>query len=78
MYCDENDADLLMMDELKGRRVAKQMNIKVIGTLGILQLANEKQLLSGADFRICIDTLRSNSRHISEELIQEVLKHIKE
>ena len=78
VYCDENAVDLLMMDELKGRRVAKQMNIRVIGTLGILQLANEKNLLSGADVRACMDSLRSNSRHISEELIQEVLKHIKE
>ena len=67
-----------MKDELKGRRVAKQMNIRVIGTLGILQLANEKNFLSGADVRACMDSLRSNSRHISEELIQEVLKHIKE
>ncbi len=67
-----------MMDEVKGRRVAKQMNIKVIGTLGILQLANEKELLSGCDVRDCIDTLRSSSRHISEELIQMVMDHIKE
>lgn len=78
VYSDENGADLLMMDEVKGRRVAKQMNIRVIGTLGILQLANEKKLLSGADVRACMDALRSNSRHISEELVQVVLKNIKE
>ena len=54
------------------------MNIRVIGTLGILQLANEKKLLSGTDVRACMDALRSNSRHISEELIQAVLKNIKE
>ncbi len=78
IYSDENSADLLMMDEVKGRRVAKQMNIKVIGTLGILQLANEKELLSGSDVRDCIDALRSSSRHISEELIQMVMDHIKE
>ena len=78
VYSDENAADLLMMDEVKGRRVAKQMNIRVIGRLGILQLANEKNLLSGADVRACMDSLRSNSRHISEELIQMVLNNIKE
>lgn len=78
VYSDENGVDLLMMDEVKGRRVAKQMNIRIIGTLGILQLAYEKKLLTGTDVKDCMDALRSNSRHISEELIRAVLDHIRE
>ena len=78
VYSDENDADLLMMDESRGRQVAKQMSIRVIGTLGILQLANEKGLLSGREVRHCIEVLKKNERHISDELIEMVLKNIKD
>ena len=78
LYSDENSADLLMMDEIKGRQVAKQMNIRVIGTLGILQLANEKGLLSGNDVRHTLEVLKTNERHISDELIELVLKNLKD
>lgn len=78
IYSDENGADLLMMDEAKGRQVAKQMNIRIIGTLGILQLANEKGLLTGEDVRHCIQVLKANERHISDELIELVLQNIRD
>ncbi len=78
IYSDESGADLLMMDEAKGRQVAKQMNIRIIGTLGILQLANEKGLLTGNDVRHCIDVLKENERHISDNLIEKVMENIKD
>ena len=78
LYSDENHADLLMMDENKGRKVAKQLNIRVIGTLGILQLANAKGLMSGLDVRHCIEALKANQRHISDELIKRTLETITE
>lgn len=78
IYSDEHKADLLMMDEAKGRSVAKQMNIRVIGTLGILQLANENGLMTGEDVRHCIMVLKANQRHISDQLVEMVLKSLKE
>ena len=77
LYADESKADLLMMDEAKGRSVAKQMNIRVIGTPGILQLANAKGLMSGPEVRHCVDVLRINGRHISEELIERLMETVK-
>ena len=41
MY-DEQKADLLLMDEHKGRSVAKQLNVRHIGTVGVLLLAYDK------------------------------------
>ena len=54
------------------------MNIRVIGTLGILKLANEKGLLSGNDVRHTLEVLKTNERHISDELIELVLKNLKD
>lgn len=58
----ETDNSLLMLDEKKGRRIAQELNLKIIGTLGIILLAKEKGLinsiadllakLESADFRI--------------------------
>ena len=64
IYSDENAADILLMDEVKGRQVAKRMNIRVIGTLGILQLANAKGLMTGNEVRHTLEILKASQRHI--------------
>ena len=48
MY-DEKNADLLLMDERKGRSVAKQLREKYIGTAGILMLAYDKGHIGQAE-----------------------------
>ena len=36
---DEMNADILLMDEMKGRKVSEEMGIKVMGTIGVLMVA---------------------------------------
>ena len=36
IYADEAKADLLLMDEVAGRKVAKNMSLPMIGTVGII------------------------------------------
>ena len=36
VYADENKADILLMDEEAGRRVARNMNLPIAGSIGIL------------------------------------------
>ena len=58
----ETENSLLIIDEKKGRRIAQELNLKIIGTLGVVLRAKEKGLinavgdlltkLENADFRI--------------------------
>jgi len=41
----EKNADYLLIDERKGRKIAKYHNVKIIGTLGLLLLAKQNGLL---------------------------------
>lgn len=75
MY-DEQKADLLLMDEHKGRHVAKQLGVRHIGTVGILMLAYDKNLIQAEEVVNCIDSMLANGIRLDKKICNIVMNHI--
>lgn len=73
---DDLHADFLLMDEVKGRKIATQMGIRIMGTVGVLLLAYESGILNEEDIKSAIELLRGTGRHISKNLFEQLLDKI--
>ncbi|PIE79086.1 MAG: DUF3368 domain-containing protein [Candidatus Delongbacteria bacterium] len=68
----EENADLVIIDELLGRRYAKQMNINLTGTIGILLKAKSKGIIPSV--KELLFELREKGSWINPKLIMKILK----
>lgn len=68
----EEESPLLIIDELKGRKVAKELGIKYTGTLGVISAA---KITGKIDLvKPIIDKIKATDFRVSEELLAKVLK----
>jgi predicted nucleic acid-binding protein len=67
----ETKADTLLIDEKKGRNIAKSLNINVTGSMGILLSAKKKGLIQ--QIKPSIEILRNTAIHMSDTLFTLVL-----
>lgn len=78
VLADNIKADLLLMDEAKGRDVAEQMGIKIMGTIGLLMASYQNGNIDANDIRKCVEVLRNSGRYIGEKYLQMLLDRIKD
>jgi predicted nucleic acid-binding protein len=62
-------ADLLLIDEKLGRRIAKKRGIVTSGTLGIIKCASEKKLINLEE---TISNLQKTSFRFSSKLLDRI------
>ena len=64
-------ADLLLIDDVRGRKAARDRRIPITGTIGVLELAAAQRLL---DLQDAFARLKSTDFWISPQLLDERLK----
>ena len=67
----EEDSPLLVIDELKGRKIARELKIDYTGTLGVIGAAKTKGEI--ASVKPIIDKIRNTNFRVSEILLKKIL-----
>ena len=68
----EIDNATLIIDEIKGRKIAQSLNIEIIGTIGIILLAEKRGLIS--DVLGTILRLANKGFRLSDNLINKIIE----
>lgn len=68
----EMEEPLLLLDDLKARKLANKLNLKFTGTLGVINKAKQIGVINKV--KPIIDKLLSTNFRISENIINELLK----
>ncbi len=69
----EQKADLLLLDDLAGRRAAAMYEVNVMGTLGFLKVMQKKGRIK--NLKSVLDALKKQGFWMSAELYKKMLEH---
>jgi predicted nucleic acid-binding protein len=63
----------LLLDDLKARKLAIRLNLKITGALGIIHKAKQEGLIEKV--KPLIDKLLDTNFRVSEKIIEEILRN---
>ena len=69
----ENDDIVIILDDLKARKIAQKLNLKITGTIGVLIKARKRNIITSA--REVLEQLKNKGFRISDEIENEFLKY---
>lgn len=72
MLCKEMEADFLLIDDRKARRIAETLGISCVGTLGVLVAAKNKGLIT--ELRPLFSAFITSGRYYSLPLLNTLLE----
>ncbi len=73
ILADELKSNVLVIDEKKGRKVAKKLGITITGTIGILIQAYNEKMISEIEIKSYLYQLKNNNIRLSDSLIQQAI-----
>ena len=76
ILAEELGADVLLMDEKKGRLVAKQMGNQITGTLGVIVNAYDEGLVTSEIALVCFQQLKDSGIRISSSLHKSLIDRV--
>lgn len=72
----EKKADILLIDERKGRGIAKKMSVDYIGTAGILMLAFDEGVVTAKEIKETLKILLACDIRLSRKLCNKILDYV--
>lgn len=69
----ETDDIVIILDDLKARKLAQKLNLKITGTIGVLVKARKRNIITST--QEVLNRLRNESFRISNEIEKEFLKY---
>ena len=76
VYAESSAANILLMDERKGRLIASSMGLPVMGSIGVLREAHAAGLIDTDEFRSAIEQMQDAGIRLSERLIQSIMDEL--
>jgi len=69
----ETDDIVIILDDLKARKLAQKLNLKITGTIGVLVKARKRNIITST--QEVLNKLRNEGFRISDEIEKEFLKY---
>jgi len=68
--------NILIIDDLKGRKMARRLNLKIIGTLGLLKAMKLRGIIR--EVKPFIERLKEKGFYLSNDLVDRLLRDVGE